>query len=231
MGKEIVYFYLGNIYNFNHIYEKAIKYYNKSLKIAPDRVYSLNNRGIALEYLTEYTDAISSYDKVLAIDSNNIFALNNRGITFGKLGRYEDAISSFNDALKIDPNFDMARHNLNYALFQLELGKYKKTNFSVANLENFKSKKDFAYYLDATLYAMKGDPDIALKNLKRAIRLNPLLKKDADNNIAFIFIKEDERFIKLIYKKQDSSRLQSIGKQMQSIFQHNLFFFRLSPYI
>ena len=53
-------------------YQEAIEWYDKALKIDPNNILALNNKGLALSNLGKYQEAIEWYDKALKIDPNNI---------------------------------------------------------------------------------------------------------------------------------------------------------------
>ena len=79
-------------------YEKAIEYFNESIKLNPNNRSSYFRKGCALFYLKEYENAIHEFDKVLEMDTNhsdekrkklNIFTLINKSSVLLKLRRYE----------------------------------------------------------------------------------------------------------------------------------------------
>ena len=51
-------------------YQEAIEWYDKALKIDPNNVFALNNKGLALSNLGKYEEAIEWFDKALKIDPN-----------------------------------------------------------------------------------------------------------------------------------------------------------------
>jgi lipoprotein NlpI len=51
--------------------------FDEALAIDPNDVDALNNKGVALNNLGNYTGAIEFYNKTLAIDPKNTFALTN----------------------------------------------------------------------------------------------------------------------------------------------------------
>ena len=60
-------------------HQEAIEWYDKALKIDPNNVIALYDKGFALNNLGKYEEAIEWYDKALKIDPNNVDALNNKG--------------------------------------------------------------------------------------------------------------------------------------------------------
>jgi tetratricopeptide (TPR) repeat protein len=63
----------------------------------------------------------------------------------------------------------------------------------------FKPDHHQAWYNKACIYALQGNIDKAIKNLKIAINLNPdIVRESAKTDSDFDAIREDERFQELI---------------------------------
>jgi len=82
---------------------EALQAFDEVLRLEPDHVPSLVNRGIVLERLDRPAEAMASYDAALSINPVDPFALNNRGEALQKLMRPDDAIASFRRALALAP--------------------------------------------------------------------------------------------------------------------------------
>jgi tetratricopeptide (TPR) repeat protein len=81
-------------------YSLAISAYDDALKLAPEDVYALNNKGNALQRLGDlqsalsqhkeamdsYSLAISAYDDALKLAPEDVQILNNKGNALAKLG-------------------------------------------------------------------------------------------------------------------------------------------------
>jgi tetratricopeptide (TPR) repeat protein len=89
------------------------------LTIDPQYVYALNNKGLALDNLGNYTEAILYYDKALAIQSNDTYALDNKAAALDNLGNYTGSILYYNKALAIDPKDTFALTNKDEILHML----------------------------------------------------------------------------------------------------------------
>ena len=59
-------------------YEKALEFYNESLKCDPNNILTLNNRTILFIKLKRYDEALADINKVLEIDENNVCAIENK---------------------------------------------------------------------------------------------------------------------------------------------------------
>ena len=63
------------------------------MKINPNYIYALYNKGVNLGNLGKYKEAIESFDKALKIDPNDVNALTSKGDALNRLRR--EAIESF----------------------------------------------------------------------------------------------------------------------------------------
>ncbi|MGC1264049.1 MAG: tetratricopeptide repeat protein, partial [Nitrososphaeraceae archaeon] len=76
--------------------------FDMALKIDPNFVETLNNKGMALSNLGKYQEAISWFDMALKIYPNFVDALYNKADALGELGSYEEAFIWTEKALAID---------------------------------------------------------------------------------------------------------------------------------
>ena len=67
-------------------YEKAIKSYDKAIRLNPKTANAYNKRGVAYQSLGQYDKAIQDYDEVIRLDPENASAYHNRGIAYKALG-------------------------------------------------------------------------------------------------------------------------------------------------
>lgn len=101
-------------------FEKALSYYNRSLKLYEDLsdkkgIAHIHNRiGTLLKNMERYDDAIIHFEKTLEIHLNikdNLQAARdcaNIGSIFEKRSEYDKALKLYNEALKLYPNFTEA---------------------------------------------------------------------------------------------------------------------------
>jgi len=97
-------FYRGNSYFEQGKYDKALAYYNRSVKLRPDAPDILNNRGSAYFKLQSYKEALADYNRSLELKPDNPDALSNRGTTYAKLERYEEALADYSRSLELKPD-------------------------------------------------------------------------------------------------------------------------------
>ena len=97
--------YFGKGLGWNRLedYHKAIKNYDKAVKLAPKNINVYYNRGLVKGKLQDYSGAIQDYDKAIALAPKMAAAYNNRGITNANLKDYAGAIADYNKAIELDP--------------------------------------------------------------------------------------------------------------------------------
>jgi tetratricopeptide (TPR) repeat protein len=83
----------------------AVRQIDTALKVSPNNILALNNRGNALNELRRFEEALASYDRALAVRSDYAEAHSNRGNTLQQLKRSEEALASYDRALKIRPDY------------------------------------------------------------------------------------------------------------------------------
>ena len=91
--------------------EDALFFAEESLKITPNNISLLLNKGIILEKLDKLEKSNKCYDEVLKLDRNNRFALNNKSINLKRGGDLDDALILANEALNESEDFIMAISN------------------------------------------------------------------------------------------------------------------------
>ncbi|MDI6815207.1 MAG: tetratricopeptide repeat protein, partial [Dehalococcoidales bacterium] len=111
-------FVLGNAYYHIQKYEDAKNIYDKILKLNPDDLATLNNRGVTYAKLGKYDEALADYNRSLELRPDDPATLYNRGNTYAKLGRYVEALADYNRSLELRPNDPDALYNLS-CLFSL----------------------------------------------------------------------------------------------------------------
>jgi tetratricopeptide (TPR) repeat protein len=70
-------------------------------KVDHGNAFVLNNKGLVLFRLGNYTEAIECYDKSLALDPSNSKIWNNKGLVLFRLGNYTEAIECRSSALLV----------------------------------------------------------------------------------------------------------------------------------
>jgi tetratricopeptide (TPR) repeat protein len=104
--------------------ELALGYFNKSLDLDNNNVYSLSNRGYTYNLFENYTNALTDFNKAIEINPEFAYAYSNRAFSKIKLGLYNDAITDIDKAISIDAKDAYAYRNL--GIYYLETKDYSK---------------------------------------------------------------------------------------------------------
>lgn len=173
------YFNRGNTLCLSGDYEGGIKAYDQDIQIQPfHEVYQ--NLGLALFYLDREEDALVSFNKAIELDKTFYQAWYNRGVLLLKRTK---------DIYLFPGSLDLSEESKK---------QYKEAIESFNKTIEIEQKYHRAWYYRAECYAIIQEVDLAIKDLKEAIRLNSEYKTKAKTNTYFDEIREDERFKKLI---------------------------------
>jgi tetratricopeptide (TPR) repeat protein len=171
--------YYNKGYNFflNNDYEKAINYFNKTIKVSSDAFEVYYLRAISNDALGNYSDAINDYDKIVDVKyMKRHLIYNNRGLAYTKLNNVNGAIADFTKAIEIKPDFAMAYNNRAYQYEKNE--DYKnalKDYYSAIEYDNSINSFDKQIYLynAARLESVFGNKNYAIILIEEAIEINP----------------------------------------------------------
>ncbi len=92
--------------------EKALKAYERAIRLDPDLALAHNKKGNALYNLERYEEALGAYDEAIRLDPNATILYGNKGIILGHLKRYEEALDAYEQVIRLDPNNADARTNI-----------------------------------------------------------------------------------------------------------------------
>lgn len=141
------------------------------------KIYNLSARlyNRALYYTQDgfYTEAVHSLRKSLAFRKDNIEAQNLLGLVYHRIGRITDAIVCWQKSMQIASEDNPARDYL------------QDLEQSVVETSKFESIHN---YNEALAYMQKGNVDLAIMSLKRAVEVNKYFV-DAHNLMALCYIK------------------------------------------
>jgi len=95
--------------------------------------------------------------------------------------------------------FKSAEEHYDYAVSLMNLGDYVGAREHIEKLGKQNPKADYVAYGLAALDCLTGHIEDALRNLGRAVGLNPSLRFQARNDSDFQNLAEDPRFTELLY--------------------------------
>jgi tetratricopeptide (TPR) repeat protein len=106
------YIMLGKLYA-SEKHEYAGDYYDNALRIRPNSIEALYNKGVYLQSIEEYDEAYLLYDQIIELDSSSYFAYYNRGyMMLISDSSYSGAIEEFEKSLKYYPYYFEAFYNI-----------------------------------------------------------------------------------------------------------------------
>lgn len=120
----------------------------------------------------------------------------NLGMDFFKDGNFRDAVESFRYARKLKPEEVEVCVHLGNALVQER--KYNEAIEAYKIAINGSRDSGELYYSISSVYAMINNPDIAMDNLKKAVELNPDIKKKASSSEIFLTLRGIKEFRELV---------------------------------
>lgn len=94
------------------LYADAASQYGQLLKLSPNNLTAMSNRGLALYRIKSYGEAATVYREVIKRDPKNAVAFNNLGVVLEAQGKKPEALSSYRQALKLKANYSEARANV-----------------------------------------------------------------------------------------------------------------------
>ncbi|MBD2121353.1 tetratricopeptide repeat protein [Trichocoleus sp. FACHB-262] len=172
LGREAIYFYIGNSHSHKSDYKNAITNYTESLKLEPDYAVTYYNRGIAYAEQGNYTQAMADYNQSLKLRPDYADAYNNRGNVYAKQGNYTQAIADYSQSLKQAPDLAADAYS-NRGLAYAEQGNY--TQAMADYNQALKLEPDYAmtYNNRGIAYAEQGNYTQAMADYNQALKLEP----------------------------------------------------------
>lgn len=165
--------------------EKAIPFFEESLRHYPMEATARNNLGVTLAILGRFDEAKKQYDKAISDHPDDPQAYHNLGVLFARQRQNEKAIEYYRKAVDLNPKLVASHINLGMAL--AELG---KTEEAIAHHEKaVATEPKFATgYLEfgKMLYAI-GRKREAADQYRKAISLDPSLAV-AHNDLGMIAV-------------------------------------------
>jgi tetratricopeptide (TPR) repeat protein len=170
-GSEVVYLYLGSVYDKTRQFDAAVQAFNQAATTAPDQPLAVFNRGIARYHRGEFDAAVQDLAAALSLRYEEPSVYYNRGNAYYNLGDFTRAIADYNTAVTLNPSFSAAYNSRGTAYARQ--GQYEQAlaDFNRA----IEINRDFAqaYSNRGLLYRNLAQFDKAIADYDRAILLNP----------------------------------------------------------
>src|SRR5437870_1928267 len=97
--QALPYFRFGLGYWENKEYDKAIKCFDKGLRLDPSNAFAYLRRGEAWFEKNDFVKAIKDFDEAIRLDPNDASAYNQRGRAWLMKGEHDKAINDFDKAM------------------------------------------------------------------------------------------------------------------------------------
>ena len=172
--------------NQNTYWLEPVRFYERTLKFAPDSARVYNNLALTYNNTGENEKALPLLKKGALVDPRRAGTYNNLGLVYKDTGRRNKAVRAFERAVKIDPGCEAALLNLAGIYFDFgnearEAGESEKAIFYYEKA--VKAKPDFAnaYNNLGGMYVLAGRKDEAAAMFKKAIAINPGHREARDN--------------------------------------------------
>jgi len=166
-----VIFYSALTVRQNSYWSEPIKFYERTLKYAPDSSGVYNNLGNSYRANKENEKAMGAFKKAIAINPDYALAYYNLGILYDVMNRNEEAITAYKRVIEIKPDYTEAYNNLGktYNLIgnkEEAIAAHKKAiKIDPGHLES--------YFNLGNAYDDFGKSEKAIASYKRVISINP----------------------------------------------------------
>jgi tetratricopeptide (TPR) repeat protein len=177
-------------------YEDALISVNKAIELKhfDSETYSL--KGDVLYKMKKYDDSFIAIEKSLEYSPNNVSSLINKGRILLIRNKEKEAIDSFNSALRLQPANILALSGKAISLFFL--GRDKEAIEVINITTKLNAENEGAWLIAAGLLLIKKYEHLSIKYLKRAIKINPAIKKSVIKDAIFIKLIDNPEFKKLV---------------------------------
>ena len=162
---------LGNVYNDNGDYDRAIQACTRAIELKPDYAFAYNNRGIAYNSKRDFGRAIRDYTSAIESKADFAKAYNNRGLACYNNRDFGQAIRDYTKAIELKGDYAEAYNNRGKACNDIR-------DFDGAVRDYTKAielRPDFALAYNNRAFAcgIMGNYDRAIRDSTRAIELRP----------------------------------------------------------
>ncbi|MFL1895027.1 tetratricopeptide repeat protein [Aquimarina sp. 2-A2] len=177
---------IGNTYSDLNQHNRAIKAYDKAIKLNPLDTILYNSRGLALKKLKKYKEAIYNFESVIELDSMNDAAIYNLGSVYSILKKNSLAINSFTKAIEINPKKE--DYHIYSGLVSGETNNHSEAIKSYSIALTINKNDTIAYNNRGVAYKQIGKFNLAMADYNKALSLDSTLIS-AYNNRGIIYKK------------------------------------------
>ncbi len=158
-------------YNRNADWKNGVTLWSDALRVNPDSVVSLNNRGKSYYLLGFYDKAIDDFSRVIELKPDYALTYNNRGAAYLSKGLTDRAIADFSMSIKGNPG-DIGSY-VNLAIIYQNKGMYAEALSVINKARDIDDKVPALYNVLGITYARMGKYEEAVKEFSKGLSLNP----------------------------------------------------------
>jgi len=172
---------LGVAYHNVRKLRDAEQQYREALRLRPNLLDAMNNLAV-VDYLREdFESALSRYKRALKLQPKSATILRNMGACLFSLQRWEEGMVAYQQALEINPRLFDPQPGGAGASIQMSQRNTAQLNFYLAKI-----------------FALRGEPDVALSYLFKAVESGFNDAKMIREEQAFKPLTADERFARVL---------------------------------
>jgi tetratricopeptide (TPR) repeat protein len=170
----------------------ALRDYEKSIELDPQRWKSLHNRGVCLALKGQFTDALRDFSRVIELQNDYADAWFNRGEIHYELGHFDKAVADYDKAIELAPDAASMYTARGHANFQLR--RFEEALADYSQVVKLAPKNAEAYADRGDAYRSLGRWEEAATDFRQAVRLDNKLPHALQSAAWFVATCPDDRF-------------------------------------
>jgi tetratricopeptide (TPR) repeat protein len=172
-ASDSIYYWMAKAseYMATKTYSKALEASSNALKIDPQNVLALNQKGNALNDQGRTNEAIGYYDQALNVDSSSSVSWANKASALYNLLNYEQALACYDHAISADPRD--TSYLVGKANCLIRLAKYDDALTAANKAIEISPLTSINWEVKAVVLSRMAKYDDAITAINKAIDLNP----------------------------------------------------------
>jgi Tfp pilus assembly protein PilF len=173
---EAAHYELGKLFLRRDDLERASRAFAEAARLMPAFAAALSNLGATLGELDRRDEALAAFRQALQHDPNGYTVLNNVGVVSRELGRLNESEAAFRKVVALAPEFVFGHYNLGHTLFLQ--GRYQAALSAYVEGQRRDPERNARQASRlAVVRLAAGDPDGAVRDLRRAVTAAPADQK------------------------------------------------------
>lgn len=151
--------------------DRAIKEFEKILKMDPSDEDALFNLGFIFSDMRQYKNAYALFKKLINTNPKHVEAYNSLGLLFARQGKYSDSLTVYQKGIENNPDAALLYNNIGNLLY--DMGRYEQAliNFKKAGELN-PAYTERLYHLGIDSFIKGGEIDDAILKLEESAAKN-----------------------------------------------------------